>query len=157
MSEVFKITEEELNTIKKVLDIISGNIVEQQPKTWPQDGDEYFTYDRSGELMSARWGDWPQEKVYLDLGLIYISKNEFYKDKARRIAETKVIRRLRGLELEKQSNYFPHYKNGFFSTDRYQPKQQIKTHPPSWYSTEAAWIQVWEEMPEAIKTMLGVE
>lgn len=38
MSEVFKITEEELKTIKKILDMISGNAVEQQPKTWPQDG-----------------------------------------------------------------------------------------------------------------------
>ena len=163
MSEVFKITEEELKTIKKILDMISGNAVEQQPKTWPQDGGECWKILGNGKAKKIIFNPKFHES-YLDLGFLFRSLEDAHKFIKQKKAETKVIRRLRELEPEGWKPVF----NGFISNHRCaydHVKNELYVDcsldyqgcKSSWYTTEEAAKQVVQEMPEAIKTMLGVE
>ena len=163
-TEVFKITEAEMKTIKKVLDMISENIVEQQSKTWPQDGDDCYELDSDGSIYRYTYKSTDGMHKLLIRGNLYKTEEEAQAADRQRIAETKVIRRLRELEPEgwkpkfgeNLHNYYPKY-DSYYDEITIVSSQNYLLSNVSWLSSQNAWLRVLEEMPEAIKTMLGVE
>lgn len=137
--------------IKSIKDLYA----EEQPKPWPQKGDEYWILNPYG-VGTLEWDNDDGDKETIIRG-IFRTQQEAEAADRQRIEETKVIRRLRELEPEGcEKTCFPLYSRGKLKTDSYALFGN-KSHPPSWYSTNDAWMQVWKEDPGAVKTMLGVE
>lgn len=150
--------EEKREALHYEVEVLKDMLEQEHPKTWPQDGDDCYELDTDGEIICYKYSSSGSTKELLVRGNLYKTEEEAEAADRLRIAETKVIRRLREIENpEEKNNYFPRILGNSSFIPDYYSGGEAKTHLPTWYSTEAAWFKVWNEMPEAIKTMLGVE
>ncbi len=148
--------------INKLLAKISMFEEEQSKKVeWPKYGDKVFLLYPDSDIIESIFNI-ERRRVSL-LGLIFKTREEAEKERDRRAAEVRVLRRLRELEPEgyiasSESRYEKYFlgvniMSGLISINR---EGASYTQHHSKYSTQDACIKVANEMPEDIKTMLGV-
>lgn len=130
----------------------------------PEVEQAYWYLDECGAVDRAQWDNHRLDKKILAFGNIYLTESEAIKAQQQRLAEVRVITRLRELDggfvadwgdrnQNKCCVYFDH-QDGTLNT---VSRAVLHHTPPHWVSTLDTWNQVIQEMPEDTKLMMGVE
>jgi len=127
-----------------------------------EDDDDSYNLHGDGEAMEYRNGS--TRNIYRDNGNLFLTEEEAEKESERRRAETKVIKRIAelndGWKIRwdgKQYKYNINYNCGADILVVYDTMDTIKVRKCFYLKSRHAAEQLIKEMPNELKTMLGVE
>lgn len=147
--------------IREAQEKLSRKIAEleekESKKEWPQDGDVCWIINIYAEVASFRFSGREEDIAQLSINNIFKSEAEGIKERDRRIAETKVLKRLHALDDDRDiKKHFPklNMKTNIISCDAFVDDNFIGCNQ-SWLGTSKSWCIVIKELPCEIRTMLG--
>lgn len=130
----------------------------------PEYGQDYWYIGSDGSYYATRWDNDKVDNLRLACGNVYETRESAEKARGKQLATVRVLNKLRDLEGDwvadwndstqrKHTTCFSRkekvFNIAFFRGDQYAPKE--------WYSTEAAWEWVIDNMDADLRLMFEVE
>ena len=139
-------------------------------KRWmPNDGDKYYTYmvGFNNPIIVYTWTDGELDRSRHAYNNVFKTKELAEKARDQRLAQIRVLDRLRELEGDFIADWNDKYQNKYIISYSHHPDlstapfsihhcSTLQYAPNEWCSTKEAWQQVIYEMEDDVKLMMGI-